>query len=286
MVTDPKGRFAGKGTVYIKARKGYDQTLIDKFESALGLTPEASLADVGAGPGTLGIAFAEKGYKVSMIEPQESMRIEAEKALKALQRDNTVGLSSVVINGDAIGTKLEPTSVDGVVAGTAIHWFPYQESLAEFNRILKPGGRIGAIYTGILDKNSGKGKDLEEFLGNKSPEYQEYQRYFFWQNGMEAVSRLFIEEDKVAHQEGVPKNRTFNKKEFLQWSLARSFVPQEAKKKTELMVHLGKFFDEHNVDGNLTLTFNSGFDVGPLRKTEVMPNIPGPTAPWEEGVQR
>ena len=46
------------------------------------------------------------------------------------------------VDGKAEATGLESGSVDLVICAQAFHWFKPVEALAEFFRILKPGGRL------------------------------------------------------------------------------------------------------------------------------------------------
>jgi SAM-dependent methyltransferase len=48
--------------------------------------------------------------------------------------------------GTAERIPLDDCSVDAVVVGQAFHWFDVHEALSEIGRVLRPGGRVGALW--------------------------------------------------------------------------------------------------------------------------------------------
>jgi ubiquinone/menaquinone biosynthesis C-methylase UbiE len=109
-------------------RPPYPDELIDIIIQKSGLKEGDTVADIGAGNGLLGLAFAKRGYKVIFVDPSKKM----------LEQISTVQ-NSRTVEGRAEKTGLENKSVDLIVAGNAAHWFPQNDETAkEFTRILKP----------------------------------------------------------------------------------------------------------------------------------------------------
>ncbi|MGH2371164.1 MAG: class I SAM-dependent methyltransferase, partial [Chloroflexota bacterium] len=52
-----------------------------------------------------------------------------------------------VLGGVAEAIPLRDGAVDGVVVGTAFHWFDGPVALGEIHRVLRPGGRLGLAWT-------------------------------------------------------------------------------------------------------------------------------------------
>ena len=124
--------FTGKATVYDKARPGYAPAALDYI---LGLvdSPNAAIADIGAGTGKFSAMLAARGCSVIAVEPNADMRSKLPDTVR-------------VMDGTAEATGLPDASVDAVTCAQAFHWFDPEKFKAECQRILKPGGRIFVVY--------------------------------------------------------------------------------------------------------------------------------------------
>lgn len=125
-------RFDGIAERYDRYRPGYPRAAIEALLA--GLAPVAAIADIGAGTGISTRALALAGAKPIAVEPNDEMR--------AIARASGVDARS----GTAAATGLEAQSVDAVACFQAFHWFANAASLAEFRRILKPGGRLAIVW--------------------------------------------------------------------------------------------------------------------------------------------
>ena len=119
----------------LRGRPGYPAALVDWLEATVGAQPGEHLADVGCGTGLLAGVFLSRGYRVTGVEPDEDMRTAAGRCL------NDRPLFGI-LEGTAEATGLPAGSVDGVIVGTAFHWFDVDAAAAEFRRILRPGGWV------------------------------------------------------------------------------------------------------------------------------------------------
>jgi SAM-dependent methyltransferase len=119
--------------VYDRARPDYPPPIVDRLVAELGLAPGATVADVGAGTGKLTRPLLARGLHVIAVEPVAGMR-----ALLPEEADVRSG------TGEAL--PLPDDAVDAIVAGQAFHWFANDAALAEFVRVLRPGGRFGLVW--------------------------------------------------------------------------------------------------------------------------------------------
>src|SRR5215469_10954297 len=110
-------RFDGRVVEYARYRERYaPEVLLPRLREWCGLTPEWTVADVGAGTGMLSDVFLENGNRVVAVEPNVEMR------------EMCIGLHEgaswfEVVNGTAEATGLADSSVEMVAVGRAFHWF-------------------------------------------------------------------------------------------------------------------------------------------------------------------
>ncbi|MFN0011215.1 MAG: class I SAM-dependent methyltransferase [Phycisphaerales bacterium] len=139
---DPTGRFADRARDYAAARPSYPPAIIDAVLEGLGKPGSLIAADVGAGTGISSRLLAQRGTRVLAIEPNAAMRQAAEP--HALVR-------FLAATGEA--TALPRGSVDVVACFQAFHWLRRWEALAEFARVLRPGGRVALVWNDRDDRD-------------------------------------------------------------------------------------------------------------------------------------
>jgi SAM-dependent methyltransferase len=132
------GVFSTKAQQYARYRWDYAPAAIQRVFAAAGLAEQSVVADIGAGTGILTKHFAGRVRQVVAIEPNAEMRRLAAQALAGAP-------GCLVIAGRAEATALADRSVDLIAVAQAIHWFEPQPTLAEFRRILKPGGWLAIL---------------------------------------------------------------------------------------------------------------------------------------------
>ncbi len=128
-------RFSDLVGAYVAARPSYPPESVDVLIEGLGDPASLAVADLGAGTGISARVIAARGPLVYAIEPNAKMR-------DAAAPDERIRW----IDGTAEATTLPDASVNVVAAFQAWHWVEHPAGVAEARRILRPGGRMGAIY--------------------------------------------------------------------------------------------------------------------------------------------
>ena len=235
-------RFNGRVAEYERYRTRYPAAVLDVLRERCGLTRESIVADVGAGTGMLAELFLGNGNRVMAVEPNAEMRAACERL-----EVRYPGL--MVRDGTAEATGLEGGSVDMVAAGRAFHWFDPERSVAEFRRVLRPGGWVVLVSSGRSRDGSEKAREFERVLIEHGTDFGEMRgRYRLYDEmpglfaGGEVVKEELRDEQELTLEEFVGQTQ----------SLSVTPLPGHAKY-VGMQNALREFFDRFGVDGVLRM---------------------------------
>ncbi len=133
--TKNASRFTGFSDVYDEARPRMPQYPTEIITRYLGKRPEL-VVDLGCGTGLSTLAWKSRSAAVIGIEPNDDMRAAANK-----KAGGTVSFKKAF----AHDTGLRDNCADAVVCSQSFHWMNPGLTLAEVNRILKPGGIFATV---------------------------------------------------------------------------------------------------------------------------------------------
>ena len=123
--------FGNAAATYHAGRPGYP------LDAVRWATPNGRrVVDLGAGTGKLTAALLALGRTPVAVEPDPLMR--------AHLRKGVVGVAALAESAEVI--PLADSSVDGVVAGQAAHWFEMHRAVPEMARVIRPDGSLGLIW--------------------------------------------------------------------------------------------------------------------------------------------
>ena len=133
------GDFTMLASNYALYRPGYSPFVLDALIALTGKkVSEIVVADIGAGTGLWTAMLAGRGVRVCAVEPNKAMR-EA-----GMHKTASLGISWLEGSGEKTG--LPDNSFDLVSMASSFHWTKFEESTAEFHRILKPGGYFIGLW--------------------------------------------------------------------------------------------------------------------------------------------
>jgi len=247
-MSDNTLRFTGRAEDYDRYRQRYPtQEILTRLRAWCGLTPAWLVADVGAGTGMLAEVFLENSNRVLAIEPNPDMLGQLRVAFAATPQLE-------VIDATAEATTLPDASVDLVAAGRAFHWFDKERALAEFRRILTPGGWV-ALIAGDRDRDS---KDpafrpqidaYEEMMSTHGTDYTGVVR-----SGYRIYDKMEMLFDGEFHHDELPGLRQLDWPTFCGHTMSLSVAPQPGHPGYETFARaLRQYFDAHSRDGIFTM---------------------------------
>jgi SAM-dependent methyltransferase len=124
--------FGGEADAYERARPSYPHDAVAWLVEHLRIGPGALVADVAAGTGKFSRLLVPSGAGVVAVEPVASM---------AAHLPDVPRVSAV-----AEGLPFRDGAFDALTVAQAFHWFDAPAALAEFRRVLRPGGRLGLVW--------------------------------------------------------------------------------------------------------------------------------------------
>ncbi len=116
----PGTTFGRVAEAYVRTRPPYSRAAVQRAAAELGLGPDATVLDLGAGTGNLTRTLRELFARVVAVEPDEQMRAH---------------FDGDVLAGSAERIPLHDDSCDAVFVGEAFHWFDHERALAEIARV-------------------------------------------------------------------------------------------------------------------------------------------------------
>ena len=132
----PPDAFGRTAREYELGRPLWPEEQLDRIVADLGLGPDATVVDLGAGTGKLTRALVPRFARVVAVEPDEAMLAVLEEVVPRAEARR----------GSAEEIPLEDDEVDAVFSGEAFHWFATPEALAEIVRVLQPRGAIVVFW--------------------------------------------------------------------------------------------------------------------------------------------
>jgi SAM-dependent methyltransferase len=243
---DPLGRFTGLAEVYARHRPGYPAAAVDFIVGRCNLDERSLLADVGCGTGISTRLFVARGIPVVGIEPNDEMRRRAEA--ETLPPGLPVPSYRA---GRAEATGLCAGAAGAVLAAQAFHWFDPGAALAEFHRILEPGGWVALVWNERDESDpctAEVGAAIRTAPGAAAVE------------GPRAQAGLVLRASPLFEQTGCEvfaNEQELDEEGLLGRVFSASYAPREPAAAAELARLLGEAFARHQRAGRVVLRYRT-----------------------------
>lgn len=246
-------RFSDRVENYIRYRPRYPGSVLEILKREIGLAADWQVADLGSGTGISCELFLAEGHAVYGVEPNEAMRLAAEKLLAGFPMFHSV-------EGTAEATTLDAAAFDLVVAAQAFHWFDILKVRAECRRILRLAGWAVLLWnTRQIDTTSFL-REYEALLQRHGTDYAKVQH-----NNIDA------KQIDAFYGAGNWRRFTTENVQHLDFEglcgrlLSSSYVPNLGEPgNAEMLADLEKLFAKHEAQGRVSLDYTTEIYAGQL----------------------
>lgn len=236
-MSDVTDYFSDRAEDYARFRPSYPAEAIR--ECLAGLPVPADVVDVGAGTGISARLFAEEGANVTAVEPNADMRAKGEAFAPGVRFSD----------GTAEATGLPDACADLVVCAQAFHWFDGEPALREFQRLLRPGGRLALIWN-VRQSDVGFAILYHEAVVRAKRWAGSVNRVLRnARAGDPAKSGLFVNPRRVDFQ----NDHRLDWEQLLGRAASASYFPPPGPERDELTAFLRAAFDDHATHGRVVL---------------------------------
>lgn len=246
-LSDSRQRFTPIAATYARYRPTYPAALLDWIvATAKGLPSpaDAAVVDVGCGTGIASRLFAERGFVVTGVDPNEGMLAEARQADASRN-----GPPITYQRGEAAATGLAARRFDLAIVAQAFHWFDVPIAVAELRRIIKVGGWCAAFWN----------------LRNATPLMRDYEALLATVPAYEAAPDPEQTLRMIASQPGLlleppatfPNAQRFDRDGLLGRAQSSSYVFHGVAEREAFEQKLGAIFDRHQRDGFVEFTYDA-----------------------------
>lgn len=162
-----KSWYSSVAEAYNKVRPGYSQDTIHSVVELAQLPCDGAILEIGCGPGTATVGFAELGYEMLCLEPSQ----EAYK----FARKNCGGYANVEIKNICLEEwEVEKERFDAVLAASSIHWIPPEVAYPKAADALKKSGSLILLWNTKLEPEYEVYQALEEVYQTYAPSLAEF----------------------------------------------------------------------------------------------------------------
>jgi SAM-dependent methyltransferase len=149
--------------LYERARPAYPQAVIDDLFALTGAQAGDRVLEIGCGTGQVTVPLAERGLRITALEPGADLAAIARTKL-------TAHPDAEVVQRRFEDYDLPPEQFDLVVSATAFHWVDPKIRVTKSAAALRPGGHLAIIHT-----HWGVGTDRDPFGSRSQSCYERWE---------------------------------------------------------------------------------------------------------------
>lgn len=125
--------------IYYKARPHYPKELINRAVALAELSSDATILEVGCGPGNATVDFAQFGFSITCLEPNQNF-------CHLVQRNCATYPKVEICNTSFEEWELEANSFNAVLSANAFHWIPPDIRYSKAAEALRDNGFLILLW--------------------------------------------------------------------------------------------------------------------------------------------
>jgi SAM-dependent methyltransferase len=251
-----KNWYSPAAEAYNKARPQYPQELIRQVIEITQLSPSSKILEVGCGPATATVAFAQLGSAMVCLEPNPDFY--------QLAQQNCNQYSNVEIQNTSFEEwMLEADRFDAVLAASSFHWIPQDVAYPKSAQALQANGYLILLWNKELQPSYEVYQRLSEVYQLNAPSLNRYEDRETQEKILQGLGQIVEDsglfKDLVSGH--VESKVTYTVDEYL--TLLNTYSPYlklDHKSKEALFKGLRDKI-ERDFGGNLRLSYISAFHV-------------------------
>jgi SAM-dependent methyltransferase len=147
--------YGAAADVYARGRPSYPTDAVGWLLESMAVEGGREVVEIGAGTGKFTAELIARALPVVAVEPVPAMR----------ERLASLGPGVRVIDAVAESLPFASGTIAALVASQSLHWFDVDRALAEFDRVLAPGGSVGLVWN-FRDVDVAWQRELDDLLSS------------------------------------------------------------------------------------------------------------------------
>jgi SAM-dependent methyltransferase len=251
-----KNWYSPAAEAYNKTRPRYPQNLIDQVVEVAKFSSDSKILEVGCGPGTATVAFAQLGCSMICLEPNPDFY--------QLAQHNCQPYSQVEIQNTSFEEwTLEPLEFDAVLAASSFHWISPEVGCPKAANALQENGYLILLWNKELQPCYEVYQSLSKVYQVHAPTLDRYEDRKTQEDILKELGNLVIDsglfKNLICGQ--VTSDVTYTADEYLM--LLNTYSPYlklEPHNKKRLFTEL-RHQIEHSFGGSIQLSYISAFHI-------------------------
>ena len=256
-----KNWYSPAAEVYNEARPRYPQALIQQVVALAQLSPRAEILEVGCGPATATVAFAQLGFSMLCLEPN--------LAFCKLAQQNCNQYPNVEIQNISFEEwVLKADKFDAVLAATSFHWIPPEIGCPKAAEALQEDGYLILLWNKELQPSYEVYQCLSEIYPVYAPSLARYEDEETQAKILQGLGQMVTDSGQFKDLVfgSVESEVTYTVDTYL--TLLNTYSPYlklETQRKDALFEALRNRI-ECNFGGSLQLSYTSAFHIAQKRQ--------------------
>lgn len=251
-----KNWYSPAALAYDQARPRYPQALIQQVTDIAQLSSQSKILEVGCGPATATVAFAQLGCSMLCLEPNPDFC--------ALAQQNCRQYPNIEIQNTSFEEwHVIPGQYDAVLAATSFHWIPADIGYPKAATALRENGYLILLWNKALQPSHEVHQQLAEIYQAHAPELFQYEDKETQLKILQELGQIIVDSGKFGSLEAghIESEITYTADQYL--TLLNTYSPylRLNSLQKEALFNALKTEIDANFDGTLQLSYISAFHI-------------------------